>query len=86
MRVCLAVICLLHFWQTDRDLLRATAVTHGWNGYLNKSQHRKLTPENKNYPAAPARNRTPDLLVMSPALYHRAILVTLLLSKINLLL
>ena len=33
----------LHFWQYDRGLLRATAVTRGWNGYRNKSQHRKLT-------------------------------------------
>ena len=27
---CLAVTCHLHFWQNDRDLLRATAVTQGW--------------------------------------------------------
>ena len=27
----LAVTCHLHFWQNDRDLLRATAVTRGWN-------------------------------------------------------
>ena len=40
---CLAVTCHLHFWQSDRDLLRATAVTRGWNGYQNKSQHKKLT-------------------------------------------
>ena len=26
---CLAVTCYLHFWQNDRDLLRATAVTRG---------------------------------------------------------
>ena len=45
MHVFLAVICHLHFWQNDRDLLRATAVTHGWNGYRNKSRHRKLTLE-----------------------------------------
>ena len=44
---CLAVTCHLRFWQNDRDLLRATAVTRGWNGYQNKSQHRKLTLENK---------------------------------------
>ena len=31
--VCLAVTRHLHFWQNDRDLLRATAVTRGWNGY-----------------------------------------------------
>ena len=35
---CLAVTCHLHFWQNDRDLLRATVVTRGWNGYRNKSQ------------------------------------------------
>ena len=40
---CLAVTCHLHFWQSDRGLLRATAVIRGWNGYRNKSQHRKLT-------------------------------------------
>ena len=42
---CLAVTCHLHFWQNDQGLLRATAVTRGWNGYQNKSQHRKLTME-----------------------------------------
>ena len=34
-RACLAVTCHLHFWQNDRDLLRATAVTRGWNRYWN---------------------------------------------------
>ena len=38
---CLAVTCHLHFWHNDRDFLRATVVTRGWNGYRNKSQHRK---------------------------------------------
>ena len=47
---CLAVTCHLHFWQNDRDLLRATAVTRGWNGYRNKSQHRKSTLERKILP------------------------------------
>ena len=43
--------CPLHFWQKDRDLLRATAgVTRGWNGYRNKSQHRTLTLEKKIRP------------------------------------
>ena len=36
--VCLAVTCHLHFWQNDLDLLRATAVTRGWNGYRNKTK------------------------------------------------
>ena len=48
--VCLAVTCHLHFWQNVRDLLRATAVTRGWNGYRNKSQRRKLTLEKKILP------------------------------------
>ena len=49
MRV-LAVTCHLHFWQNDRDFLRATAVTRGWNGYRNKSQHRKSNLEKKILP------------------------------------
>ena len=47
---CLAVTCHLRFWQNDRGLLRATAVTRGWNGYQNKSQHRRLTLEKKILP------------------------------------
>ena len=47
---CLAVTCHLRFWQKDRGLLRATTVTRGWNGYRNKSQHRKLTLEKKILP------------------------------------
>ena len=50
MCACLAVTCHLHFWQNDRDFLRATVVTRGWNGYRNKSQHRKSTPEKKILP------------------------------------
>ena len=30
-----------HFRQNDPDLLRATSVTRGWNGYRNNSQHRE---------------------------------------------
>ena len=47
---CLAVTCQLHFCQNDRNLLRATAVTRGWNGYQNKSQHKKLTLEKSILP------------------------------------
>ena len=50
MYACLAVTCHLLFWQNDRDFLRATVVTRGWNGYRNKSQHRKSTPEKKILP------------------------------------
>ena len=35
----LAATCHLRFGQNDRGLLRATAVTWGWNRYRNKSQH-----------------------------------------------
>ena len=48
--VCLAVTCHLHFWQNDLDILRATAVTLGWNVYRNKSQHSNLTLEKKILP------------------------------------
>ena len=47
---CLVVTCHLHFWQNDRDFLRATVVTRGWSGYRNKSQHRKSTLEKKILP------------------------------------
>ena len=45
MCACLGVICHLHFWQNDQDLLRASAVTQGWN--KNKSKHTKFTLEKK---------------------------------------
>ena len=48
--VCSAVTCHLHFWQNDWDLLCATAVTQGQNGYWNKGQHRMLTLEKKICP------------------------------------
>ena len=47
---CLAVTSHLHFRQNDQDLLCATVVTRGWNGYQNKSQHRKSTLEKKILP------------------------------------
>ena len=59
MRV-LAVTCHLHFWQNDRDFLRATVVTRGWNGYRNKSQHRKSTLEKKILPPFQQGIRTRD--------------------------
>ena len=45
--VCLSVTCPLRFCQNDLGLLYATVVTWGWNGYWNKSQHRKLSMEEK---------------------------------------
>ena len=50
--VSLAITCHLHFWQNDRDLLRAAAVTQTAHGGGNNSQHRKLTLEKKNIPGS----------------------------------
>ena len=51
---CLAVTSHLHFWQNDRDLLRATAVTQGveWIPKLESAQ--KVNPGEENSPAATA--------------------------------
>ena len=49
---CLAVTCHLHVWQNNRDLSHATLVKRGWDGYPNKSQHRKLTLDKKILPIA----------------------------------
>ena len=45
----LDVTCHLYFWQNDRDLLRATAVTRGWNEHRNKSTEH-LSMEKKILP------------------------------------
>ena len=55
---CLAVTCHLRFWQNDRGLLRATAVTRGWNGYRNKSQHRKW-PWRRKFSRRSSRDSNP---------------------------
>ena len=70
MHVRLAATCHPHYWQNDRDLLRAAAVTREWNGQRNKSQHKKLTMEKENYSAAPAGTRTRDLSMTSLSLYQ----------------
>ena len=64
-----SVTCHQHLWQNDRDLLRDTAVTRGWNGYQNKSRHEKLTLE-KNILQPLPRTRTRDLSITSPALWE----------------
>ena len=57
--VCLAVTCHLHFWQHDRDLLRAAA---------KEESAQKIDPGEENSPAAPTGIRTRDLSITSPAL------------------
>ncbi len=54
--------------QNDRDLLRAVAVTRGWNEYRNESAQ-NVDPGEENFPAAPAGTRTRHLLITSLALY-----------------
>ena len=52
---CLVVTCHLHFWQNDRDLLHATAVTQGWiEGILEWESAQKVDPGEENSPATPA--------------------------------
>ena len=54
---CLAVTCHLHFGQNDQDLLCATAVTLGWNGYRNKST--KSKPWRRQFSHRSCRNSNP---------------------------
>ena len=58
---CLSANCHLRLWQNDLDRLPATAVTRGWNGYRFKSQHGKLTLEEKQIirPLLPDSNPGP---------------------------
>ena len=65
---CLAVTCHLHLWQNDRDFLRATVVTRGWNGYRNKSQHRESTLEKKILPPFKQGFEPATFSITSPAL------------------
>ena len=55
------------FGQNGQDLLRATAVTQGWNGYQNESAQ-KVDPREENSPATPAGIQTHNLLITSLAL------------------
>ena len=51
---CLAVTCHLSFWQNDRDLLRATAVTRVGERIPKLESAQKVDPGEENSPAAPA--------------------------------
>ena len=47
--VCLAVTYHLHFWQNDRDLLRAAAVTRVWNRHRNQSPNTERRPWRRQF-------------------------------------
>ena len=53
MRGCWAVTCHVHFWQNKGGLLRAIAVTLGWN-MATKDSALTADPAEENSPAAPA--------------------------------
>ena len=63
---CSALTCQMHFWQNDRDFLRATVVTRGWNGYRNKSYTPKVDPGEESVSRLPAGIRTRE--ITSPVL------------------
>ena len=53
--MCLAVTCHLHFWQNDRDLLRATAVEPT---QPKQESAQKVDPGAEDFPAVPSGNYT----------------------------
>ena len=65
---CLGVTCHQHFWQNDRGLLRATAVTRGVERIPNKSQYTKLTLEKKILPPLLPGFELATFLITSSAL------------------
>ena len=67
MYLCLAVNCHLHFWQNDRDLLRATAVTRAVERIPKSESAQKVDTGEENSPAAPAGTRTRDRPITSPS-------------------
>ena len=59
------------FWQNDRALLRATAVTRGGTD-IEKESAQKVNSSEENSPAAPAGTRTRNLSISSQALFQQA--------------
>ena len=67
MYACLGVTDHLHFWQSDRGLLRATVVTRGLERTQNESAQ-KVNSGEEHSPATPAGTRTHNRSVTSPTL------------------
>ena len=73
MYACLGVTRLLHFCQNEQGLLRATAVTWGWNGHwIRVSTESSLW--RRKFSRCSAGIRISNLSITSPALYQFAIL------------
>ena len=66
MYACSEETCYLNFWQNGLDLLRAIAVTRGWNGHRIRVSS-QINFGEENYPAASAGIRTHNLSITSPA-------------------
>ena len=60
------------FWQNDRALLRATAVTRGGTD-IEKESAQKVNYSEENSPAAPAGTRTRNFSITSPTLCKQAV-------------
>ena len=74
---CSGITCHLHFWQIDRGLLRATAVTR--SGMDTKYESvQKVNSGAEIFLATPAGIRTGNLSIKSLALYQQAILAPVL--------
>ena len=69
MHAYLAVTCHLHFWQNDRDLLRATAVTRGVERIPKCESAQKVDCGEESSPATPAGIRTRDHLIANPFMH-----------------
>ena len=59
MCVCLAVTCHLHFWQNDRDLSRATAVTDGGGTDTEIRVSTKSRPRRRKFSRRSCRDSNP---------------------------
>ena len=70
MYACIGVTCHLHFWQNDRGLLHASAVTQGGTD-TEWEPGQKVNSGEEHSPAAPAGIWTWNLLITSPALYQQ---------------
>ena len=68
---CLGGSCHLHFWQNERGLLRAPAVTWGGTDSEQASSQKVNLGGKKSLPA-PAEIGTRNLSITSPALYQQA--------------
>ena len=74
MYACSGITCHLHFWQNDRGLLCATAITQGWNRHqIRASTESDVNSGEENSPTAPPRTRACNLLITNPGLYQQDI-------------